>query len=152
MQPLCHLIDRLHAQASLQTASPKRTTSPLCSRSLYDDVDLGSTCSFSSESDDFRFNMNLDLDVHLEKEAKYSMICPSGSLQAPTPTWKLTSPTNLKNSDHALLCSPPPVMLNVLNDRLDSRGTWAMWSFHQVEVVLQGDGKGGVRTPRCFKC
>jgi len=72
-------------------------------------VDLTSTPSFLSELDNFSFNVDLDLDVHREGEAGYLIMLPLHSLQAPMLSGKWTSPMASKNSDHALLCSPPPL-------------------------------------------
>ena len=45
--------------------------------SLYkDDLGLRSACSFSSKSDDFRFDMDLEMDVHVKGEADYPMMLP----------------------------------------------------------------------------
>ena len=41
-----------------------------------DDLNLRSACSFSSESDDFRFDLDLEMDVHVEGEAEYPMMLP----------------------------------------------------------------------------
>ena len=56
------------------------------SLSLYeDDMDLRSACSYSSESDDFRFDV--DLDVHVEGgEPEYPMMLPPSLPSSPNET------------------------------------------------------------------
>ena len=47
------------------------------SLSLYeDDLDLRSACSYSSESDDFRFDVDLEMDVGGDDDAEFPMMLP----------------------------------------------------------------------------
>ena len=54
------------------------------SLSLYeDDLDLRSACSYSSESDDFRFDVDLEMDVGGDDDAEFPMMLPPSLPSSP---------------------------------------------------------------------
>ena len=118
------------------------------SLSLYeDDMDLRSACSYSSESDDLRFDV--DLDVHVAGEPEYLMRLPSSlpsnaDLEADIATcferasMQPTTTTTSSYDDLALANPDAPIEMVLFDDQFDPGGTRTTGSFRQAEVVLWG--------------
>ena len=115
------------ASSSSRRPPPRSSTPAYCvfetsdqssafSLSVYeDDMDLKSACSYSSESDDFRFDV--DLDVHVDGEPKYPMMLPPSLPSSPNETdiancFKHASmqPTTTTSAYDDLSPSPTPML------------------------------------------